>query len=60
MLRDITNSPRYCNALESPPSSKSRRFHFPKKTLEDEITPIALEKRKIFESKKRDALQPNS
>ena len=30
------------------------------KTLEDEITPIALEKRKIFESKKRDALQPNS
>jgi hypothetical protein len=40
MLRDISNSPRYCNALESPPSSKNRRFHFPKKSLEDEIVEL--------------------
>jgi uncharacterized membrane protein YGL010W len=29
------------------------------KSLEDEITPLALEKRKLFEAKKRESLQTN-
>jgi hypothetical protein len=40
MIRDITNSPRYSNAIESPTSSKNRRFLFEKKTIEDEIVEL--------------------
>lgn len=37
MLRDIQNTSRYCNALESPPASKNKKFTFEKKTVDHEI-----------------------